>query len=55
MLMRTGNDSGARAQFEQAIAVEKQLTEPDSERIMDAWLMLWLLDQETGTTGSVSD
>lgn len=55
MLMRTGNDDGARAQFERAIAVEKQLTEPDSERIIDAWLYLWLLDQEDSTTGSDSD
>ncbi len=55
MLMRTGDNDGARARFEQAIAVEKQLNEPDSERIMDAWLMLWLLDQEAGTIDSNSD
>ena len=55
MLMRTGNDDGARSQFERAIAVEKQLTEPDSERLIDAWLYLWLLDQETSATRSNSD
>jgi predicted alpha/beta superfamily hydrolase len=55
MLMRTGNNDGARAQFERAIEVEKQLTEPDSERIMDAWLMLWLLDQGAGATDSDSN
>jgi hypothetical protein len=30
--------------------VEKQLSEPDSERIMDIWLMLWLMDQEYEAT-----
>lgn len=55
MLMRTGDDAGARARFELAIAVEKQLTEPDSERIMDIRLMLWLLDQSANTAGSESD
>jgi predicted alpha/beta superfamily hydrolase len=49
MLMRTGDNKTARAQFEHAIEVEKQLNEPDSERIMDAWLMLWLLDQRPNT------
>lgn len=55
MLRRTGDVAAARARFEQAIEVEKQLIEPDSERIMDAWLMLWLLDQPADATGSDSD
>jgi predicted alpha/beta superfamily hydrolase len=55
MLLRIGDESGAKAQFERAIDVEKRLAEPDSERIMDAWLMLWLLDQRTKTAESDKD
>jgi predicted alpha/beta superfamily hydrolase len=55
MLMRTGDDAAARDRFELAIEVEKQLAEPDSERIMDVWLMLWLLDQTANATGSDSN
>jgi predicted alpha/beta superfamily hydrolase len=52
MLRRTGDDAAARARFERAIEVEKQLREPDSERIMDVWLMLWLLDQSANAAES---
>ncbi len=52
MLRRTGDDAAARARFEQALEVEKHLAEPDSERIMDIRLMLWLLDQTADTTES---
>jgi predicted alpha/beta superfamily hydrolase len=55
MFRRTGDNAAARARFELAIEVEKQLAEPDSERIMDVWLMLWLLDQGTNTTESDGD
>jgi predicted alpha/beta superfamily hydrolase len=54
-LMRTGDDSAARARLEQAIEVEKRLVEPDSERIMDIWLNLWVLDQRVNATESDND
>lgn len=53
MFLRTGDDKAARVQFNRAIEVEKSLKEPDSERIMDAWLMLWLMDQKADTTNTV--
>jgi hypothetical protein len=53
--MRTGDDSAARARLEQAIEVEKRLVEPDSERIMDIWLNLWVLDQRVNATESDND
>jgi predicted alpha/beta superfamily hydrolase len=55
VLWRIGDDAAARTRFELAIEVEKQLAEPDSERIMDVWLMLWLLDQEANATESNSN
>ena len=55
MLKRTGDVAAARARFNHAIEVEKQLSEPDSERIMDVRLQLWLLDQEAEAAASDSD
>lgn len=52
MFRRIGDDVTARACFERAIEVEKQLAEPDSERIMDVRLWLWILDQTDNTTKS---
>ena len=49
MLRRTGDEEAARARFLQAIEVEQQSAEPDSERIMDVRLQLWLMDQEANT------
>ena len=46
MLRRTGDEKAARARFLQAIQVEQQSDQPDSERIMDVRLQLWLMDQE---------
>jgi predicted alpha/beta superfamily hydrolase len=55
LLKRTGDVAAARARFNHAIEVEKQLSEPDSERITDVWLQLWLLDQEAEAAASTSN
>ncbi len=55
MFMRAGDDAAARARFQQAIEVEKQLSEPDSERIMDVRVMMWILDQRANAAESDND
>jgi pimeloyl-ACP methyl ester carboxylesterase len=55
MFRRTGDDAAARARFELGIEVEKDQKEPDSERIMDVWLNLWLLDPTIEWPGSDRD
>ncbi len=47
MIKRTGNVDAARRTFLQALEVERSLHDPDSERLMDVQLQLWLLDQES--------
>jgi len=50
--LQTGDTLAAAERFKRAIKVEEQGKEPDSEKIMDAWLMLWLLGQRTAGSDS---
>jgi predicted alpha/beta superfamily hydrolase len=51
-LLRRGDIVTARERFKHALKVEMQRREPDSERIMDIRLMLWLLNQRSDDSGS---